>query len=186
MFLFKTSSSADYASRTNITASADVTFAFAVDFNTRGEKLTRKLVNSHGKLYNALNIPKKGVLDINEIDFEYIYNSVKFYIEENELKSYSINIAGNGLYTLIQYGITQNSIDNYIFQFLDTYTKIINTPIEFIISGGQSGVDEAGSKAAHKLGFKSLIYAPKNFKFRNIHGIDIYNEQEFKSRFNVD
>lgn len=181
MIIYKTSTSTNYYDRTKLTAAADVTFAFATDFNTKGEVLTRRLVNSHNKLY--LNTKLSSNLDISDIDFDYIKFAVNNTIEENNLKKYSINIAGNGIYTLVKYGISQSDIDKYMFNFLSLYVELVKSPIEFVISGGQSGVDEAGSKAADKLGLNSFVYAPKYFRFRDINNIDIYDEYKFKERF---
>jgi hypothetical protein len=66
--------------------------------------------------------------------------------------------------------------------------KVVNSPnlktkIESIRTGGQTGFDEAGAKAAIKLGIPTMILAPKGWTFRDITGKDISNEKQFKARF---
>jgi hypothetical protein len=55
--------------------------------------------------------------------------------------------------------------------------------VTLIRSGGQTGFDEAGIKAAVKLGIPALVHAPKNWLFRDIEGNDYTNEEVFKNRF---
>jgi len=54
-----------------------------------------------------------------------------------------------------------------------------------VVTGGQTGFDEAGAKAAAQLGWNVTVNAPKGWKFRNIAGKDISDEKAFKERFGV-
>lgn len=91
-----------------------------------------------------------------------------------------INIAGNGIYTLNKFNVTQTDCDNMIFNFLQSLNLPSGTTI---LSGGQTGVDESAIKAANNLNLNSKIYAPKSWKFRDINGKDVYGENLFKQRF---
>jgi hypothetical protein len=108
----------------------------------------------------------------------------------NEANATTLNIAGNGIYTL-RGEWTQAQIDNYVEDTLNeilTHPKLKNRITE-IRTGGQTGVDEAGAKAAIKLGkifgIKTTILAPKGWKFRDESGADISDEKLFKERFGI-
>ena len=63
------------------------------------------------------------------------------------------------------------------------YCKNLKNKIEYIRSGGQTGMDEAGAKASLMLGIPTLIYAPKNWLFKDINGITYSDEVLFKKDF---
>lgn len=182
-----------YRNRTIKNASADATIALATDFNTAGEKLTKSSVLQQGKKY----IP----IDANSLSTsEERVNKIVEYL--NSVNAKTLNIAGNGIYSMKQY--TQQQIDDFTFELLN---KVLNSPklntkIESIRSGGQTGFDEAGAKAGIKLGIKTLILAPKGFTFRVTKSVyetyykpkgivgrlvqdnyDISDESSFKNRF---
>ena len=81
---------------------------------------------------------------------------------------------------------TQEQVDEFVYNLLKQVIESpnLNTKIESIRTGGQTGFDEAGAKAAQKLGIKTIVLAPKGWIFRNKEGRDISNRQEFESRFN--
>ena len=56
-------------------------------------------------------------------------------------------------------------------------------PIDSVRTGGQSGADEAGAKAAARLGIKTIVHAPGNFMYKDGSGKTISSEQRFKDRF---
>ena len=62
--------------------------------------------------------------------------------------------------------------------------KTYNLDIQEIRSGGQTGADESGLKAAVKLGIKAVSLCPKGWRFRT-ETTDISNEELFKNRFNL-
>jgi hypothetical protein len=180
---FFESKTTNYAARTKTNAEyADITFAFAVDFSSKGEVLTKQCVKKLNKIYvpinaNDLKITEERILKV--IDF--INNSKQVN------KNIIINIAGNGIYTLKKYSITQHVADSFAFAFLKTLIdndKFSYKVIE-IRTGGQSGFDESGAKAGYKLGIKTSIVSPKGWKFRDVNGIDISDEDKFKKRFEL-
>lgn len=97
----------------------------------------------------------------------------------------SLNIAGNGIYSLKE-KFTQKDIDDFIYEFLKTLIfEYYGEPVS-IRSGGQTGVDEAALKAGDKLGLETICLAPKHWLFRDERGIDIMSEQLFLKRFGYD
>jgi hypothetical protein len=159
-----------YAPRTMLNASASMTIAIAKNFHTAGEVLTKKCVSQQGKIF----IP---------IHFNWL-KSIQFIDKTAEQlkihKPVTINIAGNGLYTL---KLTQDEADNDVYNFLrEVLFRSTHTP-DLIRSGGQTGIDEAGLKAAVKLNIPALCLAPKGWTFRGSDGIDISDEHLFKIRF---
>jgi len=164
-----------YAARTKKNASADSTIALAVDFSSAGERLTKRSVLQQGKKYIAVNANN---LEITEQRVTNIVN------ELNRVKARSLNIAGNGIYTM-KGKYTQQQVDNFTYNLLK---EVLNSPnlnnrITSIRTGGQTGFDEAGAKAGIRLGIPTLILAPKNWVFRNERGTDISDEKGFKDRF---
>lgn len=169
--IFIEDSSCGYGHRTYVNAySADATLAFAVNFMTSGEKCTKNATLQAKKIYIPIDITS----DINQ-NIESIASQL--------VNCKTLNIAGNGIYTLSKYcGIKQADCDKIV---LDVLTKLINNygcHFTEIRSGGQTGFDEAGIKASIALGIKTICYCPKGWRFRTING-DISNEQEFKNRF---
>lgn len=105
-------------------------------------------------------------------------------LNEKFSKGITLNIAGNGIYTM-KGKYTQQQVDDFTYELLN---RVINSPnlktkIESIRTGGQTGFDEAGTKAGIRLGLPTLTLAPKGWTFRNSEGKDISDEQQFKARF---
>ena len=166
-----------YRNRTIKNASADATIALAMDFKVPGERLTKSSVLNQNKKYipidaNSLKITKKRI--------DKIVNSL------NSVNAKTLNIAGNGIYDM-KSKYTQKQIDDFTYNLLKNVLNSPNlrTKIESIRSGGQTGFDEAGIKAAQKLGIPATVLAPKGWIFRNINSQDIYNKEQFKDRFNI-
>ncbi|MGB2552836.1 YpsA SLOG family protein [Campylobacter sp. MOP51] len=172
MIVFKEDKSGSYSARTkaNVLA-ADVTIIFAVNFDSAGTKLTKKL---------ALEADKS-ILEINVKDQYYVDSISSAIINFLRIThASSVNIAGNGMKTLSLY-CTQDQLDSYIYRI---FKRVVDEfPIESMRSGGQTGADEAGAKAGLKLGIPTKILAPRGWKFRDATGRDIVNEKEFKARF---
>lgn len=148
---------AGYPSRTVYNAkNSDLTVAFAVDFQTAGEKLTRRV---SGERYLAipltLGIPVAAHLIVAECSSKNVM---------------VLNIAGNGIYTLREYGWTQEEVNTKIFETLrrvhETHT------IRLVRSGGQTGVDIAGIIAAYALGIDAIATLPRGFMQRDVLGLD--------------
>jgi hypothetical protein len=173
MITFQQHSSSRYPPRTFENASADATIAFAFDFNTPGEKLTKEAAKTQGKIY----IPVTPLF--RTVDIE------KTLIKLNSKFTTTINIAGNQLATCIKYNCDQNRCDTLVYDFLKMLLlrSELNNQITLIRSGGQSGFDESALKAAVKLGIPALCVCPQGWKFNDKNGRTISDEGLFKGRF---
>lgn len=175
---FKECQSWGYKARTIENCSADATIAFAVDFSSAGERLTKRSCLEQGKIY----IPFK----CDEVWQPGVFNS---FIEEtisklNKGKVKTLNIAGNGLYTMRVHGWEhQFQCDNLVYSVLGRIVNGLDSPFELIRSGGQTGFDEAGLKAAVRYGIPALCLAPRGWVYRDAEGNDIRDEKQFKQRF---
>ena len=177
--IFQEDQNTGYAARTRVNASADATIAIAVDFTSAGEKLTKSTVLQQRKKYIPIVLSDETKLLVDE----YAQSIVE---ELNSINATSLNIAGNGIYTMKgQY--TQEELDEYVYDLLKAVTESpnLNSKITSVRTGGQTGIDEAGAKASIRLGIPTIVLAPKGWKFRNISGQDISNEQAFKARFST-
>ena len=172
---FKEDSSSGYKARTEKNASADATIAIAVDFTSAGERLTKSSVQKQGKKYIPINA-NDDVLTQERVD--------KAVDKLNSVNAKTLNIAGNGIYTM-KGKYTQQQVDDFTYELLK---NIINSPrlknkIISIRTGGQTGFDEAGAKAGIRLGIPTSILAPKGWKYRDESGKDLSGETQFKARF---
>lgn len=181
--VFEEDQTTGYRSRTIKNASADATIAIAVDFNSTGEKLTKSSVLNQGKLY--LPVSTNIFSSSNEVNM--MAEKIVSQIIKLGKNNITLNIAGNGLYSLKNtFPGGQKSVDNFTLELL---TNIVNrlkengVNISLLRTGGQTGFDEAGAKAGIKLGIPTKVLAPKGWAFRDINGKDIYDERQFKSRF---
>jgi hypothetical protein len=166
-----------YRSRTIKNASADVTIAIAVDFDTAGEKLTKSAVLSQNNLYLPVLI--KDDFRIGSIPKDLAEEIIKL-----NKSNINLNIAGNGMYRLKDSLSEQKAVDYIVHYILKAMlTHLTGVEITLLRTGGQSGVDEAGAKAGVKLGIPTLVLAPKGWKYRDIDNNDILNETLFKERF---
>ena len=177
MIEFLEDASSSYSPRTWRNAGeADATIAVAIDFDTAGERRTKKAATTQGKLFTQVKI------DLNSTLFRNISPELQGFIDEFKSKEYSsLNVAGNGIYTFSKYGISQRTIDIVIFNLI-TFMVSSGCNIRTIRSGGQTGVDESGLKVGDYLGMKTICLAPKGWRFRTEDG-DTYDEELFKSRF---
>ena len=191
-----------YLSRTRQNAEwSDITIALGEDLTTAGELQTAKLAgaevveeertNTRGEKYTTVTKvtnPKKGKyvgINLNTVSSaEAIATDIYSQIIERGLptKNIKLNIAGNGIYTLKS---EQASYDKLLTEVLKALQDKGIT-ISEVRSGGQSGIDEAGIKAAVSLGLKASILAPKGYRFRGKDNKDISNKELFIKRFNPD
>ena len=170
-----TQSTGGYAQRTRENAeSAGLTIAFAVDFNTAGEKLTAKA--AEGKI---IQIPiESGAADSQALASDII--SCMTDAEKNT--ALRINIAGNGMQTFAARGISQEDVKAIVSGTLKELTAQ-GVNIRSVISGGQTGADEAGILAAKSLGIPAEVHAAKGWLMRGADGKDVFSERAFKERF---
>lgn len=153
--------SSGYAARTKHNAdSADVTIAVAVNFSTAGERLTKKLAQDNGfERY---------------VPFYFTEDPVecarKLYVHMKCYNLRSINVAGNGVYSLSDHGYSQEDANLWIYQCLSLIHEHLG--ITKIVSGGQSGVDLAGGVAAKLLEIDCVMTLPRGYKQRWEDGVD--------------
>jgi hypothetical protein len=180
---FQEEPTSGYRERTIKNASADATIAIAYDFNSAGEKLTKSSVLQQNKLY----LPVSTDVFSSGNDLTMMAGKIVSEITKLKKNSITLNIAGNGIYTLKNtFPGGQISVDKFTLELLtDVINRLKenNITVSTLRTGGQTGFDEAGAKAGIKLGIPTTILAPKGWTFRNISGQDISNEQQFKSRF---
>lgn len=170
--VFSTSGNNSYPSRTRENANwSDITIALAQDFNTAGEKLTKRAAGN--KYVSSILAAESN--DASEIA-ENLYNQIKTKGKTDNLK---INIAGNGIYSMKQSQSYYNDLMTQILMKLQDKGVTISE----IRSGGQTGIDEAGIIAAQRLGIPNEVHSTANFMFRDKSGKDISDEQAFKNRF---
>lgn len=154
--------SSSYGPRTYFNAaSADVTIAFAVDYNTAGEKLTKKAA---GERFLHLD-PSYGCVE----------NARTLYKWMKKHNCKSVNVAGNGIYTWSKASITQEQVNSWIYEILSLVHQHLD--IEKIVSGGQTGTDLAGGVAGYKLGIPTVMTLPQGFKMRFADGKDVCSSE---------
>lgn len=153
-----------YSPRTYVNAEkAQLTVAFAVDFNTAGEKLTHKAA---GISYVRCRLKDPWIECARDLWRACRKHGVG-----------TLNVAGNGIYTLMKHGITQQDLNLYVYRVIAQVHEY--SPIQMIVSGGQTGVDLAGAVAAELLGIPCEMTFPKGFKQRYENGEDSdHTEQE--------
>lgn len=94
---FFTDKSTGYKDRTIVNANADVTIAFAFDFSTSGEKLTKSSALKQGRKFYEVDLNDYPIIPEKYMrEFVELVNSI-------DKDSITINIAGNGIYTLSKY-----------------------------------------------------------------------------------
>lgn len=131
---------------------ADLTVAFAEDFSSKGEQLTKKAA---GEKYLAISL-----------DMPAIEAARLLYRDCKKRGVKVLNIAGNGIYTLKDYGWRQEHLNLWVYQVLDLVHK--HYPLEMVISGGQTGVDFAGGIAGELLRLNPVMTFPKGFLQRTL------------------
>lgn len=163
MIHIKEHQSGSYAPRTHANAaSASVTAAFALDFHTAGEKLTKKAAG-----YQYIALPLQQEME----EVSPIQNAVALLAFCRKKKAHSINVAGNGIYTTSRFGWDQTRLNAYVYQVLSYVHQ--EHPLQHVYCGGQTGLDIAGAVAAEALGIAVTIHMPKGLKQRLETGEDV-------------
>ncbi len=164
-FILQEHKSDKYGPRTYHNAnSADLTVAFAVDLHTAGEVLTHKAA---GDRYIGFQLTDETTsLEL----------ARQLYRKMKSMNAKSLNIAGNGIYTLSKHNCSQQFINEFVYDVLSRVHE--HLPIEKIVSGGQTGVDIAGAVAAKKLNIPAVITFPKGFMQRFEDKRDIFQTKE--------
>lgn len=153
---------------------ADATIAFAADFETSGEIMTKNAAEKYGKVYCQISLLHTKIKDF--------YENVRQVAEVLKKNNcHSLNIAGNGMSRLAKYKITQHKCDSYVEAAL-VRLAMDGVEITEIRSGGQTGADESGLKCAQYIGVDATCLCPKGWRFRT-EKEDISDETLFKKRF---
>lgn len=162
MVVFEQTASSAYPPRTFANAkSADLTLAFAVDFTTPGEQLTKKAA---GNNYFAIESTQK------------ISQSVALLTKLVE-PHMVLNIAGNAMPRFSADGWCQDQVNWWVFRVLR------GLKFTSVVCGGQTGADWAGAVAAYALKKDVKVLMPRGFLQRDEHNRDVTNtEEELKSR----
>jgi len=172
-----TESEWSYSQRTRENAAnSDATIAFAYDFNTAWEKLTK---SAAWDKYNSINIKN--------LSYQTLEN--KMYEIANKLpadRDLTINIAGNWMYTLSANSDSDQEYYNRLLQEAISMLLSVRPNIKTIISWWQTWIDEAWIIAGQRLWLKTIVNAPKWWKFRDASWKDISDENKFKSRFDTE
>jgi hypothetical protein len=151
------SSASGYASRTKHNAdAAGATVAIAADHNTAGEKLTQRVAGN-----KLLKLDLEG--DLTDA-------GIKLAEHMKKLGTTTLNVAGNGIYTLAKTGWDQQAVNAMVHAIIADAHAI--RPITMIVSGGQTGVDIAGAVAAKALGIPAEITLPAGYMQRGADGVD--------------
>ena len=177
MIKFAESNNTNYPATTIFNCkNSDLTIAFAVDFNTRGQLLTKRLA---GDKYVAISLIN---FNLDDDRINQICNKIESIICFSNKKDIIINIAGNGTYTPEM--PNQQLLDEFIHEILKRiFNNLFGYKIVLIRSGGQSGVDESGAKAGYKLSIEVEVLAPKDWRFKNSENKTIYGMDKFLERF---
>ncbi|WP_157643963.1 DUF4326 domain-containing protein [Burkholderia ubonensis] len=151
-----------YVPRTTDNAlEADVTVAFAKDFNTAGEKLTKRMAG-----FRYIGIPFGS-------DVAAAAESLAAFIVARG--GSTLNVAGNGIYTMAEHGVDQGRCNQWVYDVLARVAAQVK--LTLIRSGGQTGIDQAGLVAALALGIPALGHFPKSFRRRNAAGQEVHSTE---------
>lgn len=175
--------SAQYKPRTVHNAhTADLTVAFAEDFNSAGERLTKR---EAGTRYVAIHLSTEPL-----VAARMLYAACKKHNVS------TLNVAGNGIYSLSGSWAQTQLEPHQKFQTLDE-GKLVNEfqvslnqwvylviskvhefwPLTNLISGGQTGADWAGGVAGEAIGLNVTMTFPKHFLQRDEHHQDVRQNQ---------
>lgn len=159
--------SPNYRARTELNAnSADLTIACAEDYESSGEILTHKLAVARGE-ERYLKLP---------LSMKPIEAARLLWKRCKALNVRTLNIAGNGIYTLKEFGWTDDSVNEWMYQVIKQVSE--HHQFDLIISGGQTGADFAGGVAAEALGIDAVMTFPKGFKQRTLIHYELIQTEE--------
>jgi hypothetical protein len=144
-------------------ARADLTTAFALDFSTGGEVLTKRAAGAKYIGIKLATAPITAAMYL--IDFR-----------DRQSPRATLNIAGNGMHTLGRHLWTQDRVNRWVYHTLKPVHE--HEPIKWIFTGGQTGVDIAGAVAAVKLEIPCTVNMPRGLIQRDSHGYDAPHSQE--------
>ncbi|MBR5736901.1 MAG: hypothetical protein IKX60_08955 [Bacteroidales bacterium] len=174
----------NYGHRTRANAAwSDITLALATDFSSPGEITTRNAAGDKYLRYQLTHNLKNIVIFSRDGEREarkiaQMIRSHTCYKEDG----IRLNIAGNGLVTLLKSGVDTGLVASFIETVFDV-CKEEGVKILEVRSGGQSGVDEAGIIAAQRSKIKCSVLAPKGYRWRDKKGDEKEGKASFVKRF---
>lgn len=182
---FTTESVRDYSARTVTNAkNSGLTIAIAEKFDTPGEAITKNAATESGRGYVAINI--NDLKDRNNEKYKAAKDVVLKALKTNRDQSVAnisniLHIAGN---SEDKTRMKQVEIDSLVYEFLNDL-NLRDYGINTVVTGGQSGVDEAGAKAGQYIGLNVRVHTTVDWKFKDSSGREVKNnEAAFKARFN--
>ncbi|QDP46414.1 MAG: hypothetical protein GOVbin1709_76 [Prokaryotic dsDNA virus sp.] len=186
---FKIHSKSGYAARTaeNTKSHATIDFSFDPNVGSGGVRGTTKInVDRFKREYIGIRLESDGTIQITD---ELVKDIVNQLNNANKGKgAVTVNIAGHGIAKMAKQGATQKQLDDSVYKLVKqilAHPDLKNKNIK-INTGGQTGFDEAGTKAAMRLGIENTILAPRGWMFRDKENNDISDEHEFKARFGIE
>ena len=157
---------------------ADFTVAFAVDFTSPGERLT---ATAAGNEYLPFDLPHDGA----GLEDDALRRRMAIILSrrlESMTEPVRLNVAGSTAADLARHGISQEQADSFV---TDVLARALDEGLVIgeLRSGGQSGIDEAGTKAALALGIPASQVVPRGFLYLDESGKPHWNRDSFLSRF---
>ena len=175
-----------YVNRTKYNyANSDITFDFTTGGPSGAGHSAGKGTPDYMKKWNGIKVDNVGRLDMNNID------KVAQKLADALTSGQTINIAGHGNYSSTRGGLTgavpQSQIDGTVKTIFNRAKELAgDKPITGkIISGGQSGFDEAGIRVARNLGIPTEVNVTE-YTWRDATGERVNAEEEFKTRIDSD
>lgn len=157
---------------------ADFTVAFAVDFTSPGERLT---ATAAGNEYLPFDLPHDGA-GLEDDALRRRMATILARRLESRADPVRLNVAGSTAADLSRHGISQEQADAFVTDVLGRAVDE-GLRIQELRTGGQSGIDEAGTKAALALGIPASQVVPRGFLYLDASGKPHWNRDSFLSRF---
>ena len=166
-------------------ANSDITFDFTTGGPSGAGNSAGKGTPDYMKKWNNIKVDNAGRLDMNNID------EVAQTLSDALTSGQTVNIAGHGNYASTRGGLTeavpQFQIDRTVQTIFDRAKELAgDKPITGkVISGGQSGFDEAGIRVARNLDIPTEVNVTE-YTWRTPDKKDITSEENFKLRIEGD
>jgi len=161
---------------------SDITLAFAPNFDTPSQAVAQKFADKHEKDYFGQVIKKTGTkLSLSPAALKVLTQQV------SNASGGVINITGSDITELK--GMPQELLNNFMYETLKYVKANAEIDIDHILTTGQSGIAQAATMAASRLGIPVSVLAPKGWLFKQPTKIkgktvsDRRGEKDFKSRY---
>jgi len=150
----------------------DGTLLITFNPHTLSEKLTRQLSIFYKKHKFEIRVNEQLVADKTAEDLQ-------SWLKSKKVKR--LNIAGNAMHRFPAPRIAQSDVDKYVYDLLATACAAQG--IQKVQSTAESGIGEAGIKAAMALQIPAMVLAPQMWKWHDQRGYEQCDEECFKKRF---